>query len=161
MPFAANNAFTSFSVAFGGNALCFVLAGQINGRLVGRVPLERLLTGGLIAITAAGFALLAAISLDAGLIWVLASLLTIMASFGFITPNTTALALGAHPRTAGSASALLGLLQFAIGAAAAPLVGIAGRDSAVPMALVIAFLVTASLLTYTVLGRDDETSAKE
>ena len=31
---------------------------------------------------------------------------------------------GISPRTAGSASALLGVLQFAIGAAAAPLVGI-------------------------------------
>lgn len=143
----------AFSLAFGGNALGYVTAGQVNGRLVGRVPLKRLLIVGLVAITSGGYALLAAVSLDADLVWVLASLLTIMASFGFILPNTTALALAAHPRTAGSASALLGLLQFAIGAAAAPLVGIAGRDTALPMALVIALLVTAALLTYALLGR--------
>ena len=143
----------AFSLAFGGNALGYVVAGQLNGRLVGRVPLHRLLIFGLIAITIGGIALLAAVSLDASLPWVLASLLTVMASFGFILPNTTALALAAHPRTAGSASALLGLLQFAIGAAAAPLVGITGRETALPMALVIALLVSAALLTYILLGR--------
>ena len=41
-------------------------------------------------------------------------------------PNATALALADHPRVAGSASALLGVLQFIVGAAAAPLVGVAG-----------------------------------
>lgn len=142
-----------FSLVFGGNALGFVIAGQINGRLVGRVALQRLLTGGLIAIAIGGLALLAAVIFDAGLTGVLPALLTVMASFGFILPNTTALALAAHPRTAGTASALLGVLQFSLGAAAAPFVGIAGRDTVFPMALAIALLVTAALLTYTFLGR--------
>ncbi len=142
-----------FSLAFGGNALGYVVAGQVNGRLVGRVSPHRLLTGGLIAIGTGGYALLAAVIFDAGLVGVMAALLTIMASFGFILPNTTALALSAHLRTAGSASALLGVLQFAIGATVAPLVGIAGRDTALPMAIVIALCVTAALLTYALLNR--------
>lgn len=41
-------------------------------------------------------------------------------------------------KTAGSASAMLGLLPFIAGSAAAPLVGIAGSDTAVPMGIVIA-----------------------
>jgi DHA1 family bicyclomycin/chloramphenicol resistance-like MFS transporter len=45
---------------------------------------------------------------------------------------------------AGSASALFGLGQFGVGAAAAPLVGIAGSHTAVPMALVIAICGVAS-----------------
>ncbi|GAA3334075.1 hypothetical protein GCM10020331_100620 [Ectobacillus funiculus] len=38
---------------------------------------------------------------------------------------------------AGSASALLGLLPFVLGSLAAPLVGIAGEHTAVPMGVVI------------------------
>ncbi|CAL9435341.1 hypothetical protein SUDANB9_02127 [Streptomyces sp. enrichment culture] len=52
--------------------------------------------------------------------------------------------------SAGSASALLGTSSFLIGAVASPLVGIAGEDTAVPMAVVqlvaavvaLGFLVT-------------------
>ena len=60
-------------------------------------------------------------------------------------PNTTALALAGHPEVAGSASALLGVLQFVIGAAAAPLAGIAGTGTAVPMGATMAALSLASL----------------
>jgi DHA1 family bicyclomycin/chloramphenicol resistance-like MFS transporter len=80
-----------------------------------------------------------------------------------ITPNALALAMAGHRETAGSASAFLGVLQFVIGAAVAPLVGIAGPDTAVPMGIIIALLGAASLvavLTLTAnpanqaLGRD-------
>jgi DHA1 family bicyclomycin/chloramphenicol resistance-like MFS transporter len=57
-----------------------------------------------------------------------------------VMPNATALALTEYPHVAGSASALLGVLQFLIGAAVAPLAGVAGSESAVPMAVVIATL---------------------
>ena len=54
---------------------------------------------------------------------------------------------------AGSASALLGLLQSVGGAVVAPLVGIAGTATAVPLAIVVAALVAgawgALLLTRT------------
>src|SRR3989440_11090448 len=48
-----------FSVMFGANALGLMTAGQINGRLVGRVPLTRLLAAGLTATATGGVALLA------------------------------------------------------------------------------------------------------
>ncbi len=67
-----------------------------------------------------------------------------VASLGFIMPNATTLALSGHPRTAGSASALLGVLQHAVGAAAAPLVGLGG-GSALPMAIVIAVCGVSAL----------------
>ena len=59
-------------------------------------------------------------------------------------------------RTAGSASALLGVLQYVIGAAAAPLVGIAGESTAVPMAIVIATLGVLALSTFTILTRQEQ-----
>jgi MFS transporter, DHA1 family, multidrug resistance protein len=55
-----------------------------------------------------------------------------------VMPNTTALAMSPHGRIAGSASALLGTLQFVLGAAAGALVGALGNGTAVGFAAVIA-----------------------
>lgn len=138
-----------FSLLFGMNALGIVIAGQINARLIGRVPLKRLLGGGIVVSTSGGVLLLLAVgALGGGLPLVLAALFLVVASLGFILPNATALALSAHPDTAGSASALIGLLQYTIGAIAAPLVGIAGEETALPMAIIMAALGVSALLVY-------------
>jgi len=82
-----------------------------------------------------------------GLPLILPGLFLVVASVGLVLPNATALALAGHSRDAGSASGLLGLAQFAIGAAAAPLVGVAGPHTDLPMAIVICVLgVGARLL---------------
>jgi DHA1 family bicyclomycin/chloramphenicol resistance-like MFS transporter len=143
-----------FSVFFATNALGLMVCGQVNGRLVGRVPLRTLLTLGLAGTASGGIALLVVVVGGFGLAGVLPSLFLVVASLGLVMPNATALALSNHPRTAGSASALIGVLQFAIGAAAAPFAGIAGTRSALPMALVIAVLSASALVTYLVLGRE-------
>jgi DHA1 family bicyclomycin/chloramphenicol resistance-like MFS transporter len=142
-----------FSLIFGSNALGLAIAGQVSGRLVGRVSPRKLLTGGLIATALGGTTLLLTVLTNIGLIGILPALFVIVASIGMVLPNATALALADHPRSAGSASALVGVLQFAIGAAAAPLVGVAGTRTALPMALVIAILGVSALLTFFLLGR--------
>ena len=72
-------------------------------------------------------------------VWaVLVPMFVIVSSLSFVLPNSTALALADHAEVAGTASALLGVIQFLVGAVAAPLVGVAGPDSAVPMAVVMA-----------------------
>jgi DHA1 family bicyclomycin/chloramphenicol resistance-like MFS transporter len=134
-----------FSVMFGTNAFGIMLAGQISGRLVGRVTPRRLLAAGLTATAFGGSALLAAVAMGMGLVGVLPALFVVVASMGFVLPNATSLALAGHPRTAGSASALLGVLQYVVGALAAPLVGVAGPGNALPMAVVIAALGIAAL----------------
>ena len=53
-------------------------------------------------------------------------------------PNTTALAMAPHGAVAGSASALLGSIQFILGRVAGALVGALGNGTAVPLAVVIA-----------------------
>jgi DHA1 family bicyclomycin/chloramphenicol resistance-like MFS transporter len=142
-----------FSAFFGANALGLMAAGQINGRLVGRVPVRRLLAVGLIGTASGGIALLAVVVLGIGLGGIVPALFLVVASLGFVLPNGTTLALAGHPRTAGSASALLGVLQFAIGAAAAPLVGVGTGLSALPMAVVIAALSLSALVTFLLLAR--------
>jgi DHA1 family bicyclomycin/chloramphenicol resistance-like MFS transporter len=53
-----------------------------------------------------------------------------------------------------SASALLGVLQYVIGALVAPLVGIGGSGTAVPMATLIAVLSVGAVVTFLVLARE-------
>ena len=143
-----------FSVIFGTNALGLMTAGQINGRLVGRVSPRRLLTVGLVATATGGVALLSVVAIGGtGLVGVLPPLFVIVSSIGFVLPNATALALSDHPHTAGSASALIGVLQFSIGAAAAPLVGVAGSRTTLPMAIIIASLGLSALAAFMLSGR--------
>jgi len=50
--------------------------------------------------------------------------------------------------TAGSASALLGLLPMLVGSLVSPLVGIMGEQSAVPMGIIIMTLDCLALILY-------------
>ncbi|MEU5316051.1 multidrug effflux MFS transporter [Streptomyces sp. NPDC021056] len=130
----------TFSLLFGLNSVGLVVVGQINGKvLVGRVSLEKVLGAGLAIVIAAATALLL-MSLGAfgepGLVAVAAALFVLMSAMGITLPNAQSLALLRTKHSAGSASALLGTSSFLIGAIASPLVGIAGEDTAVPMAVV-------------------------
>ena len=123
---------------FGLNALGLVACSQLNRALVDRAGPLRLLLAGVVAQAAAGSALVGVVVAGGiGLPGVLPCLFATVAALGLVMPNATALALTDYPHAAGSASALLGTMQFLFGAATAPLVGVAGKESAVPMALMI------------------------
>ncbi|MEU9378693.1 Bcr/CflA family multidrug efflux MFS transporter [Streptomyces sp. NPDC048255] len=130
----------AFSLLFGLNSVGLIAAGQINGKLlVGRVSMDKVLAAGLAVAGAASVALLlmsTGVFGKAGLFPVAAALFVLMSSMGVILPNTNAQALMRTPHAAGSASALIGTTSFLVGAIASPLVGIAGEDTAVPMAVV-------------------------
>ncbi|MFJ1867020.1 multidrug effflux MFS transporter [Streptomyces sp. NPDC088097] len=136
-----------FSLLFGLNSIGLIIVGQVNGKLlVGRVSLDKALAVGLAVITTASAALLlmsTGVFGEVGLVPVAAGLFVLMSAMGLVMPNTNAQALMRTPHAAGSASALLGTSSFLIGAIASPLVGIAGEDTAVPMAVV---QLTCSLL---------------
>ena len=76
----------------------------------------------------------------------------IVSSLSFVLPNSTALALADHAEVAGTASALLGVIQFLIGALVAPLVGAGGTESAVPMAAVMTVVALAALVARRAAG---------
>ncbi|MFI0444355.1 multidrug effflux MFS transporter [Actinomadura sp. 6N118] len=145
----------AFSVVFGVNALGIVLAGQVSGRLAGRVALGRLLAAGLTIVATGGAGLLLAVLADLGPPAVLPALFLVVSGQGLVLPNAAALALSGRPaNVAGSASALLGLAQFGIGGAAAPLAGILGPDTAVPMAVTIAATALAAALVARVASKN-------
>ncbi|KQW03192.1 multidrug effflux MFS transporter [Streptomyces sp. Root369] len=130
----------TFSLLFGVNSVGLVVVGQINGKvLVGRVSLDRVLGVGLLIVTAAAAALLLMATGtfgEVGLAPVATALFVLMSAMGVTLPNAQSLALLRTKHSAGSASALLGTSSFLIGAIASPLVGMAGEDTAVPMAVV-------------------------
>jgi len=125
---------------FGANAVGLIAAAQINGRILHqRFGSSTVLRQAAVAQAGAGLGLLgAALAGIGGLAGIVVPLFAYVACTGFISPNSTALAMAPHARAAGSASALLGTLQFGLGAFVAILVGALHASSAVPMAAVIA-----------------------
>jgi DHA1 family bicyclomycin/chloramphenicol resistance-like MFS transporter len=127
---------SGFSLIFATNSLGLMAAGQIGGRLARSYAPLRVL-GIALAINCAGAAAVAVTVLAGlGFVSLVVSLFIMVSSIGMIFPTASALALAEHPERAGSASSLLGLAQFTAGAVAAPLVGIAGETSAVPLGVV-------------------------
>jgi DHA1 family bicyclomycin/chloramphenicol resistance-like MFS transporter len=134
-----------FGFVFGAGAVGLITATQFNVRLLRRWTPSQILAASL------GFGALAGLTLlvfaatgFGGLAGVLVPLWLVLASVGLALPNAPALALSRHGEAAGTAAALLGAVQFGIGALAAPLVGLLGVG-AVAMALVVAAgLVAAS-----------------
>jgi MFS transporter, DHA1 family, multidrug resistance protein len=141
-----------FSVMFATNALGLVLASQVNRALLRRLEPRAILRAAVSVQALAGVALLAVVAAGGGVWTIVPLLFVVVAILGLIFPNATALALADHPRVAGSASGLLGVLQFIVGAAAAPLVGVGGTATALPMALTIAVLGVGGLLSATTLA---------
>jgi DHA1 family bicyclomycin/chloramphenicol resistance-like MFS transporter len=134
-----------FSLLFAVNAGGLMLASQLSRKLVGVHGPRRLLDAGVGIGAAGGIGVLVSVVAGLGLGGLLPSLFVMVSSIGLVLPNAAALALADHPRTAGSASALLGLAQFAIGAIAAPLAGVGGSHTALPMGIVMAVLPAAGL----------------
>jgi DHA1 family bicyclomycin/chloramphenicol resistance-like MFS transporter len=127
-----------YGFIFGANAVGFILASQVNLRLLARFPPGHILGAALLWAACAGvlLALTAIIGLG-GLPGLLVPLFLFTASLGFIGPNATARALAPQGANAGAASAVLGTLQFVIGGLSGAIVAALPNTSAVPMAAMI------------------------
>ncbi|OXM86548.1 multidrug effflux MFS transporter [Paenibacillus rigui] len=142
-----------FSLIFAMNGLGIIVASQMTGRLAGRFGEARLLTAGLLIAAASGLLLLAAIVSGAKLAAVLVPLFFVVASVGIVGTTTFSLAMQDQAEAAGSASALLGVLSFIFGGVVAPLVGLGGSGTAVPMAIVIAAAELGAVACYAFMVR--------
>jgi DHA1 family bicyclomycin/chloramphenicol resistance-like MFS transporter len=131
-----------FSFVFGANSLGIMAVSQLGGRLVRRWSAPRVLAIGLLFNLLGATSLAATVLIHLGLPFLVGSLWVMVSALGLVFPTSTALALADYPDQAGTASSLLGLGQFIAGAVAAPLVGVAGTQSAVPLG-VVAFVASA------------------
>jgi DHA1 family bicyclomycin/chloramphenicol resistance-like MFS transporter len=142
----------TFSLLFGLNALGLVSVTQLSGVLVMRLGPRRILLTGLVSGALGGGVLVAAAVSGAGLWAVAVGFFLVVASYGAIAPNVTALALADHAHHAGSASAVMGALQFLVASLVAPLAGLGDPGSPVPAALVIASCAWGALAVSLAFG---------
>ena len=90
-----------------------------------------------------------------GLAGVLVPLALVVSLAGLAIPNTPALALTRHGEAAGTAAAVLGCVQFGVGAVVAPLVGAFGSTTAAPMGgVMLGVTLLAAVLLFGVVRRE-------
>jgi DHA1 family bicyclomycin/chloramphenicol resistance-like MFS transporter len=146
---------TQYSFAFSVNAVSFFSVSQLTGRLGQRYGLVRVMRVAVTGFAASMVALVVAMSLGFEQLPVLVGFLFVGFGFlGLVIPTTAVLALEEHGAIAGTASALMGTLQFVTGAVAMVLASLFFNGTAVPMTAAIACgAVAAFLLAQLTMGR--------
>jgi DHA1 family bicyclomycin/chloramphenicol resistance-like MFS transporter len=142
-----------YALAFGLNSAGFMVFGWLAGRLAERWSLRGTLVAGVVVAGLGAGGLLAS-GLAAMPLWVvIVSLFALAVGVAITSPPATTLALADHPRMAGTASSLLGMVRFGFGGIAAPLVGVAGATSILPLGVVTVTAVALAAIAYVVLTR--------
>lgn len=144
-----------YGAVFGANALGLIAASQVNHALLSRWRSAQLLKVVLMAMAVLGIAAVAVawwLPAKPEGVWPLLGLLLpifgFLVTFGAASPNTSATAMSVQRSGGGSASALLGTLQFGFGAVAGAVVGALNDGSAVPMSGVMAVCGLAALASW-------------
>lgn len=135
-----------YALAFGLNSAGFMTFGYLAGRTAERWSIAGTLVIGIL-VAALGAAGLLVAGLTAVPLWVVVVALFLLASgVAISSPPATTLALVEYPQIAGTASSLLGMVRFGFGGVAAPLVGVAGALSILPLGVVttVAVLLAAA-----------------
>lgn len=148
-----------FSLLFTVNALGLTVAAQIGTRLAPRAGAGRITRMALALMVASGAAFCALATMKHPVLPPLPVLFVplsgFVAAFGMMRPNAQALALEHHKSVAGTASAYMGSLQFAIGAVVAPLAGLAGQGTVIMTGIVIGALCALAALSQTLIATED------
>jgi DHA1 family bicyclomycin/chloramphenicol resistance-like MFS transporter len=142
-----------FSVLFAINGIGIIIAGQVTARLAIRFGESKVFVSGLLYALTGGIGLLAMILSGAGLVAVMIPLFLVVSAVGIVAPTSTSLAMQNQGNNAGSAAALIGVPQLIAGAVTAPLVGVGGSQTAVPMGVTIAAAGIGALVLYALLVR--------
>jgi len=138
-----------FGLIFGLNASGLIGASQLNRRLLRRYSARGIL-GFAFAFGGLSAALLAVSLLTGSGGFPLQAVLIFacLCTTGLSYPNVMALALEPFPAAAGSASALMGMLQYSLGALAGVFVGLYQDGTALPMVLTMTVCALAGSLAY-------------
>lgn len=134
-------------------AVGIITASQVNNLALRKYSSEKIIQFSLACQSALGLtlALLAFFGL-AEMYSTIAIIFLFLACQGFVFPNSSALSLAAFGHNAGTASALMGGIQMAVGAGASALVSVLQDHTAFPMSAVMAFCSMSALGVF-VLGR--------
>jgi MFS transporter, DHA1 family, multidrug resistance protein len=123
-----------YSLLFATNAAAFIGTAQLTARLGARLGLRTLVRRAASAFALTMLALAACFGVGLERLELLVALLFVgFGCLGLVLPACAVLALEEHPAIAGTASALMGTLQFALGAAVMLVVGTLARGTPLPM----------------------------
>jgi DHA1 family bicyclomycin/chloramphenicol resistance-like MFS transporter len=131
-----------FGLLFGLGAVWLIGATQLNPVLLRRwSPGQILLTATVAGTAAAGVLVVVALA-GGGVLAVAGALWAVLFTAGLSFPNAPALALSRYGDRAGAAAALLGAVQFGVGAVVSPAVGLLGNDA---LAMGVVMMLSLSL----------------
>ncbi|MEV6490101.1 multidrug effflux MFS transporter [Actinoplanes sp. NPDC051633] len=143
-----------YSIDFAANAVGITLGALLAARLAGRVPTRRVILAGQIGALTAGLAMLAgALWFGTPLPLAIVCFFVLMFALGLILGNGGALASAEVPEHPGTGSALLGFVQWVAAGTIAPIAGLGGETTAVPMALLMIAGAVLSMGGLLVLAR--------
>ena len=152
-----------YSIAFAANAAAFIGVSQFTGVLTARFGLAPLVKVAVTGYAAVMVGLLAVNLLGMDQLPLMLALLFVGYGFlGLVVPTTAVLALDNHGSIAGTASALMGTLQFVTGAIVMATVGLFVDGTARPMvAGIAACAVIAFVMAWVTLGRKADIGRSE
>ena len=130
---------------FGAGAVGFILVSQISAKLAARIGRDTLFTATIASIAACGLALLLLTWIGAPFLTQYAAIFLYISLLGIALPVGTVITITPFPHMAGTASALLGTLQFGLGAITGIAISALHDGTALPMALTIGTAGTAAL----------------
>ena len=144
---------TSYALFFGINAAGMLGSTLISATLVGRFGPQRIAAVGITVSLLAGTGFLIHALTGPRVVPTMILLFTVVSCQGLVFGNVTSMALSVGRDRAGASSALIGALQFGMGALVSPLVGIAGDTAVLPMALCLLLCAAGALTTMLVTTR--------
>ncbi|MCA9780389.1 MAG: multidrug effflux MFS transporter [Candidatus Eremiobacteraeota bacterium] len=143
-----------FGIVFGANAAGFVVASQVNSRLVEKYGHRRVYGGAIGFTTLAVIPLIVIGTLGTGPLWLTEfSIFTFISSLGFLFPCATTGALEEQPDRAGSASALMGLMGSLAAALTASGVGHLQTLTPVAMPILVGWSCVLACLSFVAILR--------
>lgn len=138
----------TFSYIFGANGIALMITGILVGRITGRIPDWKILRFSLLQALIGSLALFAAFWFDLSIAFVIVFLMVTISTIASIGTSSFSMAMQAQGKVAGGASALIGFFSMISGAVMAPIVGIAGDQTAIPMAIIMVLGELGAFLCY-------------
>jgi DHA1 family bicyclomycin/chloramphenicol resistance-like MFS transporter len=146
---------TEFALLFALNASALVASAQWNVRLLKTHSAATLLRRSTLVPPILCLILIALTATQAGGVTALMIVLfSNMAMMSIIRPNATACALADHPELAGTASSLIGCLQFLVATLAVGFMGLIHDSTGKPMAITMTLLTASGLIVHRWLTRE-------
>ncbi|MBQ7630081.1 MAG: multidrug effflux MFS transporter, partial [Selenomonadaceae bacterium] len=138
----------TYSLIFGGLSCSLVVAGVVPMRLAGKIPELKMLAWAVCQAFVGEIFFLFCVIFQASIEMVIFSLLVMIPMGSILGATSFSLSMRNHGKEAGAASAFLGCFPMLAGGLMSPLVGIAGNQNALPMAIIFLIGGTLALIIF-------------